>query len=400
MLTTALVAVAGPARPAAAAGSCGTTNAALGAAATASSTGGSMTAGKAIDNKTSTRWASLASDPQWLQLDFGSRPNVCQVSLNWAAYASAFSVQISDDATRWTTLTTTGASSNTVQTLSVFGTGRYLRMYGTARGVSSTGYSLKEFQVFTQPSQPPAFTSASTATFVVGQASSFTVTTSGIPTVTLIAESGSLPAGLSFTDNGNGTATIAGAPTGSGGSYPVTLTATNGVLPNATQNLAIQLNQAPAVTLNPSDQTVAPGTSVSFSAAASGVPTPTVQWQRSTDGGASFTNIAGATSTTYTFTAVAGDDGNEYQGVFSNGVGSPAITAPAVLSVGAAPVITSANHTSFVVGAAGSFGITTTGVPSATLTRAGAQFPAWLTLTDNGDGTGSLTGTPPAGSAG
>jgi hypothetical protein len=400
VLVTVLVGVAGQARPAAAAGSCGTTNVALGAAATASSTSGTMTPAKAIDNKTTTRWASLASDPQWLQLDFGSRPNVCQVSLNWMAYASAYSIQISDDASHWITLATTGASSNTVQTLSVFGTGRYLRMYGTARGVSSTGYSLKEFQVFSQPSQPPAFTSGSTATFVTGQPASFTVTTSAIPTVTLIAESGSLPAGLTFTDNGNGTAAIAGTPTGSGGSYPVTLTATNGVSPNATQNLSIQVNQAPAITLNPSDQTVTPGQSVSFTAGASGVPTPTVQWQRSTDGGASFVNVAGATSTTYTFTAAAGDNANQYRAVFSDGVGSPATTTAATLTVGTAPVITSANHASLVVGTAGSFGITTTGVPPATLSKTGAQFPAWLTLTDNGDGTGSLTGTPPAGAAG
>ena len=142
-----------------------------------------------------------------------------------------------------------------------------------------------------------------------------------------------------------------------------------------------------------------PGTSVSFIAAASGVPTPTVQWQRSTDGGASFTNIAGATSTTYTFTAAAGDNGNKYRAVFTNVAGTATTTA-ATLSVGTAPAFTSADHTTFVVGSAGCFTITTSGIPSATLSRTGAQFPAWLTLTDNGDGTGSLTGTPPAGSGG
>ena len=157
---------------------------------------------------------------------------------------------------------------------------------------------------------------------MVGSAGTFSVTTSGFPTVSTITESGTLPAGVTFTDNGNGTATIAGTPTGTGNTYPVTLTATNGVSPNATQNLTIQVNQAPAVTTNPADQTVAPGASVSFNAAASGVPTPTVQWQRSTDGGASFTNIAGATSTTYTFTAAAGDDGNKYRAVFTNVVGT------------------------------------------------------------------------------
>ncbi len=248
--------------------------------------------------------------------------------------------------------------------------------------------------------QPPAFTSPATATFTAGSAGSFTVTTSGIPTVSAITETGTLPSGLTFTDNGNGTATLAGTPAaGSGGSYPVTLGATNGVAPNGSQTLTIQVNQAPAVTTNPSDQTVNPGTSVTFTAAASGVPTPTVQWQRSTNGGASFTNIAGATSTSYTFTTAAGDNGNMYRAVFTNVV-STATTTAATLNVGTAPAFTSSNATTFAVGTAGNFAITTSGVPSATLSRTGAQFPAWLTLTDNGDGTGSLTGTPPVGSGG
>ncbi len=43
-----------------------------------------------------------------------------------------------------------------------------------------------------------------------------------------VAESGSLPSGLTFTDNGNGTATIAGTPAaGTAGVYPVTITAAN-----------------------------------------------------------------------------------------------------------------------------------------------------------------------------
>jgi phosphatidylinositol-3-phosphatase len=55
---------------------------------------------------------------------------------------------------------------------------------------------------------------------------------------------------------------------------------------------------APAMTAQPSGQAVCPSaTSVTFAATASGSPTPTVQWQVSTNGGASFSNVAGATST-------------------------------------------------------------------------------------------------------
>ena len=58
-------------------------------------------------------------------------------------------------------------------------------------------------------------------------AGTYTVTTTGYPAAA-ITETGTLPAGLTFTDNGNGTATIAGTPdSGTAGTYPVTITATN-----------------------------------------------------------------------------------------------------------------------------------------------------------------------------
>ena len=75
----------------------------------------------------------------------------------------------------------------------------------------------------------PTITSASSTIFTVGAAGSFTVTTTGTPTPSL-SESGTLPTGLMFTDNGNGSAMLSGTPaSGSGGTYPLTLTATNGV---------------------------------------------------------------------------------------------------------------------------------------------------------------------------
>ena len=79
--------------------------------------------------------------------------------------------------------------------------------------------------------QPPAFTSAATATFTVGTAGQLHGDHhAGVPTVSTITKTGTLPSGLTFTDNGNGTATLAGTPAaGTGGTYPLTLTATNGV---------------------------------------------------------------------------------------------------------------------------------------------------------------------------
>jgi PKD repeat protein len=73
----------------------------------------------------------------------------------------------------------------------------------------------------------PAITKIRTVRVRVGAALRLTIRATGYPVPTL-AESGPLPGGLTFTGNGNGTATIAGTlAAGSDGRYPVTIIATN-----------------------------------------------------------------------------------------------------------------------------------------------------------------------------
>jgi hypothetical protein len=131
-------------------GPCGTTNAALNRTATASSAESAATAASAaVDGNAGTRWSSAFSDPQWIQVDLGSSQTVCRVTLQWeAAYATAFQVQISSNGTGWTNIYTTTTGAGGTQTLSVTGTGRYLRVNGTARA-TAYGYSLWELQVNT-----------------------------------------------------------------------------------------------------------------------------------------------------------------------------------------------------------------------------------------------------------
>jgi beta-glucosidase len=130
-------------------GTCGTTNAALNQPTTASSTENAGTpAADATDGNTGTRWSSAFSDPQWLEVDLGSAKAICQVGLDWeTAYAKAFQIQVSTDNTNWTTIYSSTTGTGGTQTLSVTGTGRYIRMYGTARA-TQYGYSLWEFQVY------------------------------------------------------------------------------------------------------------------------------------------------------------------------------------------------------------------------------------------------------------
>jgi hypothetical protein len=79
---------------------------------------------------------------------------------------------------------------------------------------------------------------------------------------------------------------------------------------------------APKVTTQPANQTVSAGSTASFSAAASGEPNPTVQWEVSTNGGSTWTNISGGTETTLSVVAKAAKNGYDYRAVFENQGGS------------------------------------------------------------------------------
>ncbi|MGW0119775.1 glycosyl hydrolase family 8 [Streptomyces sp. NPDC003327] len=123
-------------------------------ATTSSIEGSGFGAGLAVDSDTSTRWASLEGvDPQWIRIDLGSSHTISRVKLNWeAAYAKTYRIQTSQDGSTWTDVYSTSTGDGAVDDLAVSGTGRYVRMYGTARG-TTYGYSLWEFEVYGSATQ-------------------------------------------------------------------------------------------------------------------------------------------------------------------------------------------------------------------------------------------------------
>lgn len=135
-------------------GTCGATNVALNKPPLASSVqGAGLGASAALDGDAGTRWSSAFSDPQWIQVDLGSTTTICKVVLQWeGAYASAFQVQVSDNGTSWSNIYSTTTGTGGTQTLNVSGSGRFVRMYGTARG-TAWGYSLWEFGVYSSSGQ-------------------------------------------------------------------------------------------------------------------------------------------------------------------------------------------------------------------------------------------------------
>jgi hypothetical protein len=97
--------------------------------------------------------------------------------------------------------------------------------------------------------EAPAITSGAQADFTVGMNGMFTVTSTGRPTA-FVSEAGSLPNGVSFVDNGDGTATLSGTPTTTSvGAYPIVITASNGVSPEATQSFTLRVEGPPTTSL-------------------------------------------------------------------------------------------------------------------------------------------------------
>jgi glucose/arabinose dehydrogenase len=92
-------------------------------------------------------------------------------------------------------------------------------------------------------------------------------------------------------------------------------------------------SDAPVISSDPRSQTATLGQRVTFDVTASGAPPLSYKWQRKSVGAASFTDIAGATASSYTIDAVtAADDGAQFRCVVSNGSGSDT-SAAATLTV-------------------------------------------------------------------
>jgi hypothetical protein len=243
----------------------------------------------------------------------------------------------------------------------------------------------------------PLITSASGWRVLPGQYNTFTVTTTGAP-VPVLSLSGTLPPGLVFKANDNGTATVSGTPPADArGTYAVTITATNGVGRPAVQHLALALGDAPVITSAAAWRVVA-GRYNAFTITTTGAPVPVLGLSGTLAPGLVFKANGNGTAT------VSGTPPADARGTYgvtitaTNGVGSPAVQY-LVISLGGAPVITSASAWRVLPGQYNAFTITTTGAPVAVLSLSGT-LPPGLVFTEDNNGTAVISGTPPSNARG
>jgi len=263
-----------------------------------------------------------------------------------------------------------------------------------------------------------------------GVAASSTVSSTGTPTASLrctvgatACASGALPSGLSFTDNGDGTATLAGTPTDLG-STSVTITAANGVGDPATTTLDVLVVRpasfagtttgasCAAASASATSHLFVAGQDDTWTICGDASPDPTITLQSVTCGGEP-TNLpsglafsdAGDGSATVSGTAAIGS-GSACRGGYTLtvAVANAGATVLQDLTLDVQEVLewtTPTTTDAFVPGAPGAavLGAAGSPVPAFSLDAA-STLPSWLTLTDRGNGTAVLSGTAPASAAG
>ncbi len=174
---------------------------------------------------------------------------------------------------------------------------------------------------------PAILAQPSDLSVTVGQSAVFSVTTTGSPAPTYQwrKDAVDIPGATGATH------TIASSGSGDGGIYSVVVTNSVSSITSSNATLAVALAPAaPAFTTQPPSQAVVAGASVTFTVAASGTPIPMYQWQKNG------VNIAGANSSNYTITGVAGGDAGNYKAVATNTAGT-VTSDTALLTVIVAP---------------------------------------------------------------
>ena len=192
-----------------------------------------------------------------------------------------------------------------------------------------------------------------------------TTSVGGFSTPINLSATAGVPAGTNVTFGTNpvtpgnsAVITLNNTNTLAAGSYTITITGIAGATTQTRDiTYTIQPGTGPAVSVQPQAQTACAGTNAVFSVTAAGALS--YQWQVSTNGGGSFSNISGATSSTYTATSVTtGMNNNQYR-VLITGQCNTTTSNAALLTVQTAPAITAQpQNTTLCMGSNATFNVT------------------------------------------
>ncbi|MDF9832449.1 putative repeat protein (TIGR02543 family) [Ereboglobus sp. PH5-5] len=246
----------------------------------------------------------------------------------------AYQWQVSTDSgANWIDVSGATASSLALTGLDSVDNGKHYRVIIT--NAAGTIISAPTALAGIIPLEAPTITTPpSNLTVLAGTAATFTVAATGNPAPTYQWQSAPDGTDTWTPIEGATSATLtfdAATLAQNGMKYRCVVTNSQGFVNSAAATLTV--NQAPAITTQPSNQSVIEGQNATFSIAVTGNPTPTLQWQSLPVGG-SWAPISGETSTTLTVpAATTAQNGTQYRCVATNGISPNAISTVATLTV-------------------------------------------------------------------
>ena len=259
-------------------------------------------------------------------------------------------------------------------------------------------------KVLPPPPVPPSFTSPGTLSLGPTQTGSFSITAKGNPAPTIALTAGTvLPAGVSFSPGATpGSASLTYSNVAAG-SYPVSLTASSSA-GSSSQSLSVIVSTALAFTSYPALE-FTEGEPVNFLVTTAGSPTPSLslvgltlpsglKFQDQNNGTALISGVPQAFDSKVCF-SIPGS----VCGIVATNAAQTIVQTISVTILQPPPAQLVTSNASFVAGIPNAFRVTTTSpITPVTFDFSGlSPAPSWLTFHDNGDGTGTLSGTPPNG---
>ena len=298
--------------------------------AVASNTGGQVTTSAAtLTVQSQFTPASISVQPVSQQATEGGSATFAVTA---AGTALQYQWQNSLNGTAWANVAGATAPTLQLQGLAVGASGTQYRV--VVSNSSTTVTSGVAILTVTVASAAPAFTLQPLAASVTApNTATFSVAATGQPTPSIQWQR-SNSAGGTFTNISGATAASYTTPAttlaDNGSVYRAQATNSAGTATSTAASLGVtSAGTPPALTSQPTAVTVAQGQTATLTAVVSGTPTPTLQWQVSANGGVSFANINGATSSSYSLLTAAADNGNRYRVVATNSVGT--VTSQAAL---------------------------------------------------------------------
>ena len=317
-----------------------------------------------------------------------------------ASGAAAYQWQISvDGGVLWADIA--GATSATLTADAAAADGTRYRVVVTGRNGAKVTSSTVTLTVTAAVVAPAITMQPAAQTVIEGQDASFSITATG----TALAYQWQVTS-----DGGNSYSNLAGA-TGATLTLSAVVLADNdkrfrvnvsnsaGVVASNGALLVVRpMPAAPAFSAQPVDVAVTAPMPASFTAVVTGLPTPSLQWQISANGAATFVDIASATGPSFSIAATTvATSGARYRLVAGNSVATT-ISNIATLTVAAMPVAPGFSlqpaNASVATPTAATFTVTTTGTPSPAL-QWQLSVDAGATFTNINGATGASFTTAP-----